>query len=395
MELKSISATRLRIWKTCEFRYKLNYHSDLPKPTYEHNKLGLVVHSMAKEIDERLSKGNRFPKKEDYEWAKKEFAKISVSNHLADAEYLELGLNMALEKLDNFDPTEKIIALEQRFPPDLKFYGVPVLGAFDKVLEVDKNTLAIIDYKTSRMAMTPAEARDDIQMSFYDLASRLIYPNYPNIILIWDYLRPNLKQVKITTSAREREFFSLFVESLVDELKAAELDKLKPTMNRYCGWCEFKYHCPAYTTYLESMSKKNFKPADLLTDEELVQEWENMGIWKKIQDGRERELQMTLHDRIQESGKNVTAGDKMIFSVQNSNVNFNIKELSELLSLDDLVHLVRANKSAIDKFIASHPEQSDAIMKLSEISYSNPFFRVKKIKKANKKEEALDAEFTN
>lgn len=81
---------------------------------------------------------------------------------------------------------KKIIGAEVPF--DMKLDGVRVRGIIDLVFEDDPNTLEICDYKSGR-AMSYDKAFNDAQVRIYRKVARILWPHYENVLVTLHYLK--------------------------------------------------------------------------------------------------------------------------------------------------------------------------------------------------------------
>lgn len=93
----------------------------------------------------------------------------------------------------------KIIGTEYDFNIIIDGTDVPMNGVMDLVIEEDKDTIHIMDYKTGAWTQTYEECCEDIQVLMYSLAARREFIDdvnnkgfkYKNVILTFDYFTKN------------------------------------------------------------------------------------------------------------------------------------------------------------------------------------------------------------
>jgi len=188
MEIKRLSATAIRDFLQCALKLVFRYDREISSVKNDHMKIGIAVHEALEQFTRRMLAKKSFPDASDYEFAITSFMNAATREGLETMSFYSDGKKIVTDYLDKYDPSEEILDVEHRFKiitPE----GVPIVGAIDKVVKINDDTIAIIDYKTSRTAMTNWELRDDIQLSMYDLAASLIWPEYTNRLLYLDYVR--------------------------------------------------------------------------------------------------------------------------------------------------------------------------------------------------------------
>ena len=132
---------------------------------------------------------------------------VAVKEGIEDKLIHAEGKSLVKKRLDSFD-LGKILGLEIEFgfkggDDVITREGVPLIGAIDKVVEIDDDTLLIVDYKTSRTAPTADQMKVDNQLSIYDLVASYKWPQYKRIILSLDLLRSEMLYTYRTPEERE------------------------------------------------------------------------------------------------------------------------------------------------------------------------------------------------
>ncbi len=250
MEIKALSATGIKDFLLCQLKVIFRYDRGVPSIKNDHAKVGIAVHNALEQFTRRMLSKKSFPDATDYDFAVGTFMNSATEEGLENMRFYAEGKTMVSEFIDRFDPSEEIVDVEQRFKlttPD----GVPITGAMDKVVKLNDDTIAIIDYKTSRNALTSWELQDDIQLSMYDFAASLIWPEFKNRLLFLDYVRIN-KRVSSYRTEEERETFNEFLNSVWLQMQKLEEQEVTGRVNSLCGWCDYKTYCPAYAKLMDA-----------------------------------------------------------------------------------------------------------------------------------------------
>jgi len=344
---------------------------------------GSAVHEALEQMYKRLGNQGRLPNQDDYDYVIDVFMKSAVQNHLSDQSLYDEGRLMLKSRLDKFDPSEKVIGLEVIFgrpyenpevPVSTK-KGTPLLGAIDKLIELDKDTIVILDYKTSRMAFTQEEADHDEQLSLYDLVVSILYPQYKNRILVLDYLR--LEPVITHRTSVQRVSFESQLDCIYEEIKQLSFEKVKPSINEFCGWCEYKNYCAAFQKVVSDPDLL-IKPYGVCSDQELIEEWENFGKIKRIIDSHDRDLKMHISKTAMDRDSSGISGDeKELYRVQNSRVSYNTQAVAKVIPLEDCLQFFSVNTKGLERFLVDHPEYSEEVLNSAEVSFNNSFFKLR------------------
>ena len=304
MEIKSLSATGIRDFLQCVLKVVFRYDREIKSMKNDHAKIGIAVHEALEQFTRRMLAKKSFPDASDYEFATATFMNSATSLGLETMSFYSDGKTMVTEFIDKYDPSEEVLAVEHFFKittPD----GIPIVGAIDKVVKVNEDTIAIIDYKTARTAMTNWQLRDDIQLSMYDLAASLIWPEYTNRILYLDYVRIG-KQVSTYRTEDDRIIFREFLVSLWTQFHKVDEQEVKGRINNLCGWCDYKNYCSAYEALVNSDSIA-LTPLTEMEPTDFLNHWTNVSSKKAALEARQRELKMIASEKFMR-GEDITDG---------------------------------------------------------------------------------------
>ncbi len=173
---------------------------------------------------------------------KEEYKNSEVNSH----ELFITGEQMIKDYARDSDGGNKILAMEQDFKLFLD-NGVPVKGFIDRIDELSPEEIEIIDYKTGySMPLTEKQLSFDLQLSIYTMAIKQLYPQYKKIKASLYYL--HYGKVSVYISNENLESTKSYLSIVYDRMtKASELgEDLKPTVNSYCSFCDYKATCPAF-----------------------------------------------------------------------------------------------------------------------------------------------------
>lgn len=230
MKVHSLSASKIKTIKQCEFKYYLEYHLALDTGTSFAAEQGSMVHVIFEKFGEAKRDGIDHPTIEStwYDeilYAYREEELWRLSNKALEREkdcdncghYNQGGCNIAGKPIDTFagcprdefedaiwlvekvinDKTlqnplnKKVIEVEQWFEMKIKDGNeeIPVVGLMDIVTELDNKTIEVVDYKSGNYTQSYNECVKDPQLLIYHLAARRSYKNYDNILITIYYLR--------------------------------------------------------------------------------------------------------------------------------------------------------------------------------------------------------------
>jgi putative RecB family exonuclease len=391
MQVRSLSATAIKDFLQCALKLVFRYDREIPSLKNDHAKIGIAVHAALEQFTRRMLAKKSFPDPSDYEFAITTFMNSATEEGLENMSFYTDGRRIVTEFIDRFDPSEEIIDVEHRFKivtPE----GIPIAGAIDKVVKINEDTIAIIDYKTARNAMTSYELQDDIQLSMYDLAASLIWPQYTNRLLFLDYVRID-KKVSTYRTAEDRQTFRDFLCSIWIQLNKMEEQEIKGRINRLCGWCDYQSYCEAYASFIKS-SKMALPALTEMTDDDFISQWEEISDKKAVLESRQRDLKMIAHEKFMQ-GHEIKGNNKELYSTQQSRTNYDVEQVVNLVPQADLMNVLAVNKGRLDRYAKDDPQLKNKLSRIAQVSYNAPVYKTRALKNAVVEEEVEREELSD
>ena len=370
----TMSATRMQMYLTCKWKYYCNYVLHLPRKPNASFKLGIAVHESLAVAGDIWKANEKFTEK-DIVKIKAMYNKVAAKEGIADTNVYHEGLAMVMARVNDF-VNGTILTVEDRFKVTTN-EGVMLLGAMDKVEELNEDTVLVTDYKTSKYFETTSELKADIQLSVYDVVASIKYPDYKRIILSLDYLRG--VPVYTYRTPEERKGFMEYMLAIYAEMLILKKEKCVPMLNDMCNWCDFTDNCTAYQEALAGKSFIKKKPEEYDT-EELVKDYLDIKSRKRIIDNREKQLKFYILDKIKSDEEDVIGQGKKLYIRQNSSTKYDPKTVFESMPLDGFLDVVKVSKSKVDEFMIKHPAAKVKIMDTASKNYTSPFLAHKNLK---------------
>lgn len=376
MKLRGLSATGIKDFLQCKLKVIFRYDHDIKSMKNDHARVGIAVHTALEQFTRRMLTKKSFPDASDYEFAVTAFMNSATEEGLENMSFYSDGKIMVTEFIDRFDPSEEIIDVEHRFrieTPD----GIPIVGAIDKVVKLNEDTIAIIDYKTARNAMTTWDLQDDVQLSMYDLAASIIWPEFKNRLLFLDYVRID-KRVSTYRTDEQRETFNEFLGSVWLQMQKLEENEVTGTLNSLCGWCDYKSYCPTYAAFMKTRPTE-MTPLPDMDDGEFLEHWEIVATKKSILENRQRELKMIATRKFME-GHDIKADGKELYSTQASRTNYDIEKIVEIIPQEDLYGVLNVNKARLDRYVKNDPDMKSKLQRIAQVNYNAPVYKTRAVK---------------
>lgn len=261
MKIKHCSHSAINSYNFCVFQYYLSRILGLETVSGKAALQGTIVH----EVLETMAKINLHDKKPidpmiilEKKWEKHvklnphiEIRRTTTRGEAADFRKCRESVEKVLASSYNPYQINKVIRTEKWFSiehtgPEWQTYDggqFKSRGFIDLILEIDDNTLEIVDYKTGKKQdLGNFKDKDfwdlinDLQPRLYHLAVRELYPNYDNIIVTFYYINEG---GPISFSFNELDELETInrIRSFFEEVKKRKL----VTRNRCwkCKMCSF------------------------------------------------------------------------------------------------------------------------------------------------------------
>jgi hypothetical protein len=371
MILHYLSASRIKSYIQCPENYYQSYEMKV-KGEAIHLTFGTLIHSVferwfQEEIDiaeiyqEEWDNANIV----DPDFYRDGFDILENFMKINDRDGLSLGFEHAfaidihsgkIYSTDHVDFSNRDEA--KAFLDGLQNEDAPIIfGFIDRIAyDMDNDMLKIVDYKTSRIALTQQEADDDVQLSMYALVASYIYPEYPRVVSELQYVRLGAP-VRTYRTAEQLESFREWLISVYYKIKNDTTHAA--TINKYCGWCASKGVCVAYQELINS------DPEDInldgMSDDEMDTQLEKLAIHIKILEGRKKEIETTFKDKLKRSDNApIYTNNGERFLTPNMRTYYDVGSIIEIFP-NDYHNLLSVSKGEVDKIVGKNSELKQAL----------------------------------
>ena len=373
---RPLSASSIKTLMECPAKFVRQYIERIPRGTNDALKFGRAIHEALEYIETVLLKEDRpYEEELDLKPCIKVFYKSSVDEGLSNMALLEEGESILTRYLSSRDPRDKVVSLEQRFQLTTN-YGIPITGAIDKIVEVSEDTCVVVDYKTSFYTATPSELESDIQLSMYDLAVRMLYPQYKNVILMLDYVRKRPAVTQRDDAQRARfEHFLVEVRKRMDDL---DPNKAREQINKFCTFCDYSNICTAYNkVFLRDSDFGETAVTSNFTPEDCVKSLETVKLNQKILKEKDRELRLWITNHMNKTGQKVETSEKYVEIIQASRVSYDTSVVYNTIPIEDFLKMSVVNKTSLDRFLGANPSYRSAVERAANVTYSDFYPQIK------------------
>lgn len=245
-----LSPTRIRTYLQCEVKY---YHSYLnPQGKWyirakREYSFGSTMHAVLQHLHalggvERVSV-EQLQQVMQQQWipAGYEVPEQEVQFQQMGSQLLQQYHEQQLQALQQVPPEQRPRLLMQERLLRMDMGRFALMGRVDRVDEHPDGTLEIIDYKSFRTEVTPAEVHDDLAMCCYQLLVKAYYPDRPVVATIVA-LRTGA-QASASLSDEELGEFREDIRILGEEIVARNFEYLQPHRTPHCMQCDFLPLC--------------------------------------------------------------------------------------------------------------------------------------------------------
>jgi RecB family exonuclease len=389
-----LSASMMKLWLQCKRQFYFRYVLDYPVEENPSFSLGTPVHEALEAATLSLIENPRKLTADEVEEYVQVFRDNISKEFVNDMELFTTGEDAVRLELNSLDPKEKVIAAEQEFlikTPE----NVIIYGFMDKVVEVDKSTIRVIDYKTSKQPLSYSEAEKDIQMSMYELAAAILFPQYKIREVELKYLRTGDSVRTTRTSTAQFNFRKQLLavhDSITDFYSKLNEIKTKddlPTgqLHSLCPWCSYKESCDSYAKQLTRVSLLGQNPFPTIdenfTDSQFIEEYRNVSLMGKALEEFKDELKLWAVKRIEENSEDpISDGSMVVNSFSTSRRTYPPQEVAKYIPYEELVDLVSISNPKMTSYLSGLEDDrvKSKIEQAAVVKFNNPQFRLKEIK---------------
>ncbi len=378
-----LSASRISAFLSCKLKYWFQYVEKSIKLEKDVFIYGNVIHNTLEFAGSLFIKNGNMFLKEDYNKISDFYNSVSIDLGLEDSELYKEGKGLVEKRLASFMDGRAVIGLETKFGFTkenelILDNGVSLIGAIDKVEELNDNTVLIVDYKTSKTAPTQEQLNSDVQLSIYDLVAKKLWPQYENVLLSLDLLKHD--KVYTYRTDEQRESFMNYLKEIHTQMSGLTVETAKPKLNIFCAWCDFKDSCPAHKKVIEE--KADVIPEYMtMSDNELVKLWSNLKAKGQILSKKEKDVAEILKARLNNSTKNELSSDELsVYTRQNKMSYYDVNLVAKYIPKDDLKKVVKINNAMLDNYLNKNTALKEIIEDTVKNNYTKPFLSTRKLK---------------
>jgi putative RecB family exonuclease len=238
MYIENVSPSKIKVFQECKLKYKLKYIDRVPddyNPNSSKDALqfGSYIHKI-------LEDGvGATTEKELWDIAS------SIREQYVFGEQKEKLTGKCITNFLAFNSQlSDTVSTEQFF--SVKFKDFTLNGIIDRVVKGKEGGYLVIDYKTSKRAMSQRDLYTDPQMIMYAAAVNKQYDVPFDKITVSHYYPHLDKFVTVKyTAATVNSYLNGKLKPQIWDIRKRKLGQFPPVPNRFCDWCGYRDICPA------------------------------------------------------------------------------------------------------------------------------------------------------
>ena len=230
-----LSASDIETYRSCPLKYKFARVFRIPQEPTMNQRFGILVH----QVLERWHAARSSSREEllallDAGWRRGGFGDSEEERQFRAKAVASLHRYFERDAGESAEPAWLEKAFQFKLGPHV------LRGRVDRVDRLADGGYELIDYKTSR-PRTPAELREDVQLSLYAVAARAAW-KVESSSEAYHYVLDDEK-VRVPAEELDRDWIAETVMRVGDGIQAQGFE---PTPSfAACSWCDYRIVCPA------------------------------------------------------------------------------------------------------------------------------------------------------
>ena len=245
---RSLSATSLNVAQLCLARWEAEMFNRSKGPANTAASLGSAVHGALEMYVLNCIMDSKFPATQEsiLDFFKMTYSSTFGSFDFDTEEYLD-GVDMLIRWRKRTDfTTFEVLSCEVKTSFDIKTSvgPIPFNYIWDRFDRLDVDTIRVVDYKSNRWDINPADLKKKVQARAYAVAAQIQYPDAKRIWVEFDMLRHDGPK-GIVFSREENIATWRFMQSTAERIIETPEGEAPETLNAECRFCVRKFSCEA------------------------------------------------------------------------------------------------------------------------------------------------------
>ena len=381
-----ISYSTLETFNICPQKYKFQEIDRIRAPKSKEAVFGTLVHDTLKFMFNSPLISPSLDEVLDYyksHWIKN----TSFADEREEQSYFAEGVRILSDYYRKNNPKNiRPLALETRFEITLPNKNDPLnphilVGKIDRIDKLENDDLEIIDYKTAMRMPSQDEIDKNLQLSFYNLGVRKMWPEWQNrkIKLSLYFLRHEEK----LSSVRTEEDLELFKKYIQNATEIISKSGFKSKLSPLCDWCAYKQICPLWKHLYKKPEEET--PSDVEIKDFILEYYK---IKKEDAERKKRlmELASKINKYLNENNLEQIFAQKSGFSIMRSfqeRYAYDFEKIQQILEpLNDWVKILSPDSKKLKELLKELPPHvRDEINFAHQVAKKIAMLKIRKVGK--------------
>lgn len=365
MNVYKLSASNIKTFQDCPFKYKLKYHDRVKElePANPWGPPGSGFHEAVRRYLEANPNDKIIDKSKFMELLAEEFNKLGVGldEYKAYSAYVEAWIKRV-------EFPYKILGVEQEIDITLP-NGLPFKMILDLVEEIDDNTIRVRDWKTGQV-YSEEDMEENIQAPIYIIGAKQLYPD-KKILFVFDFIKHVQLEYKYDNDAMKA--IVKYLAGAYGAITSMPPEDAAARLGSHCKFCGYHDQCPALAEAKEQGVQYEAITTTAPTEELIRQAADLDDIIKGLSDEKDR-VRALLQDRMEADGDERVESNGIKATLgQRKYTNYDVDVVCRAFAKKgQLASVVKVLKTNVDKNIGILPDDVQAEIEASaSVSYGN------------------------
>ncbi len=309
--MRPLSYSSISTYEQCPLKWKLHYIDRIPEEPKPYFTFGTVMHDVMEyfyvEKENGKIKGPRFsapPLNELLSYYASIWSSEGYESPEQEENYRKLGEKIIEEyRREHSENFTMPIATEHYFMMDVG--GVKVRGYIDRVDKLGPDSVAILDYKTSKNPFSLPYVERSEQLALYQMAFEELHNKRVERLSLY-HLRSNMD---FSVGRRPKEMIDSLRDKIIRTAEAIEREEFEPKRSALCAYCDYQRLCPYF---MDLYAKESPEKIDA---EELVEEYSEILNKERALKRRKEEISKILKNYAERNGVLTIFGKRSALTV--------------------------------------------------------------------------------
>ena len=309
--MRPLSYSSMSTYEQCPLKWKLHYIDKIPELPKPYFSFGTVMHEvmeyfyMEKENGRVVGPRVEAPSMEDLlRYYSETWTSEGYRSPHEEEEYRHLGEKIIRGYYEEHAPKFHMpIATEHGFMLDVE--GVKVRGFIDRVDRIDEDSVAILDYKTSKNPFSLPYVKGNEQLALYQMAFEELHGKRVERLSLY-HLRSNMD---FSVGRRPDSMIDALRSKILRIADSIEAGDFEPRKSNLCAYCDYQNLCPYFRDAYAP------KTAEKIDTEAMVEEFAELSTEMSRMKKRKDEISDILKEYAKNKGLSAVFGTKNAVSI--------------------------------------------------------------------------------